>query len=156
MDSIRVYRRCVAVELTLFPSTRPSTMPRSGADTAAHVRDTWFYPGYDTCFEGRKYNTCPDNVKVRARVRVECRCVEPTTRMVPTCAGWLTAFLVAGNLATVQGVDPGVDPVLNHMNYVYTQCQYQKGHFTDGQMITMVSKFGTFTPDCLVSRICAL
>ena len=65
-------------------------------------------------------------------------------------------LLVAGNLSTEQGVDPGFDPVLNHMNYVYTQCQYQKGHFTDGQMITMVSKFGKFTPVCLVSRICAL
>jgi hypothetical protein len=40
----------------------------SGADTAAHVRDTWFYPGYENCFEGRQYNTCPDDVKVRASI----------------------------------------------------------------------------------------
>ena len=109
---------------------------RSGADTAAHVRDTWFYPGYENCFEGRKYNTCPDNVKVR----IECRRMHrghyldcPDTR--------IRAHLPV--VATRQGVDPGFDPVLNHMNYVYTQCQFQKGHFTDGQMITMVSKFGT-------------
>jgi hypothetical protein len=47
-------------------------------------------------------------------------------------------------VATRQGVDPGFDPVLNHMNYVYTQCQFLKGHFTDDQMVTMVSKFGTY------------
>jgi hypothetical protein len=106
-----------------------------GADTAAHVRDTWFYPGYDNCFEGRKYNTCPDNVKVS----LMGRCVESTA-----CTVHIRAFLLTlPVVATRQGVDPGFDPLLNHMNYVYTQCQFQKGHFTDGQMITMVSKFGT-------------
>jgi hypothetical protein len=51
-------------------------------------------------------------------------------------------------VASKQGVDPGFDPVLNHMNYVYTPCQHKKGRFTAGQMATMVSKFGTCTFLC--------
>jgi hypothetical protein len=42
-----------------------------------------------------------------------------------------------------KGVDPGFDPLLNHMNYVNTPCQYSKGRFTADQMAIMVSKFGT-------------
>lgn len=61
--------------------------------------------------------------------------VEPLRSLIHWAVVWLDR----------QGVDPGLDPVLNHMNYVYTPCQFQKGHFTDGQMITMISKFGTYT-----------
>jgi hypothetical protein len=47
-----------------------------------------------------------------------------------------------------QGVDPGLDPLFNHMNYVPTPCQAKKGRFTGGQMVTMVSKFGTLRGHC--------
>jgi hypothetical protein len=33
-------------------------------DTPAHARDTWGFKGWQTCFQGKKYNTCPDNVQV--------------------------------------------------------------------------------------------
>jgi hypothetical protein len=35
-----------------------------GIDTPAHVSDTWGYKGWQKCFQGITYNTCPDNVAV--------------------------------------------------------------------------------------------
>ena len=31
-------------------------------DTPAHIEDTWGYDGWDTCFKGISYDTCPNDV----------------------------------------------------------------------------------------------
>jgi len=48
----------------------------------------------------------------------------------------------------IPGVDPGLDPVSNYMNFGYGACRLRYGHFTPGQIQRMTAEYETFRTKC--------